>query len=114
MTETLELGPVPTAEDCAQVGTENYHTLARIECAVYKNQLCRMFPKIEESGCVLTIKSNPHDFGTYFEVAIKYDEDNENQIEVAFEVENNQPEYWDEFAKRQLLELKEKELNRNK
>lgn len=97
MREYLELGPVPYEEDCAQVGAGNYHEKARKECTAYKHQLERLFPK-----GTFTIKSNPHDFGSYYEVCIVYNDNDESSSDYAFNVESNLPSNWDEKAKKEL------------
>lgn len=97
MREYLELGPVPCEEECAQVGTDNYHEKARKECAAYKNQLNRLFPDGN-----FTIKPFFHEFGSYFEVCIFYDDNDETSLDYAYNVESNIPSNWDEEAKKEL------------
>ena len=89
----IELGSTPAEEDCAQVGWENYDTLSMIETKVYKEQLKRTFKLI--GGMSFSIKSFPHDFGSYKEVVVNYDDANEQEVDLAFEIENNQPGKWD-------------------
>ncbi len=48
----------------------------------------------------LTVKGHPHDFGTYFEVAAWYE--NQEQMEAALEIEHNLPANWDEAARTEL------------
>jgi len=115
MRQYLELGSVPCAEDCFQVGSATTEQM-RKECVIYRKQLERQFPKGE-----FVIKSFPHDFGTYLEVVIYYDDEHicdcgldchedcqcETDTEkLAYEVEGNLPEYWDEEAKKQLKTIK--------
>jgi len=98
----LEIGPTPYDEECAQVGSENYMTRARIECTAFVNQLERTFP--DAPGCTyFRIKSNPHDFGDYLEVQVRFDEEDEASREYAFNVENNTPANWNEIAKKELM-----------
>jgi hypothetical protein len=98
----LEIGPVPYDEECAQVGTDGYLSRARIECAVFLHQLERAFPN--PPGCTyFRIKSNPHDFGSYLEVHVIFDEEDETSREYAFNVEGNTPVNWDEIAKKELM-----------
>lgn len=101
--DQLELGPTPADEDCAQVGTSDYYELTKIEVKAYIHQLQRMFPNMPQ-GVYLRVQSNPHDFGTYHEVAVKYPEDNEEAGTFAFNMENNLPQNWDEEAKRELTQ----------
>lgn len=95
MKESLSLSPTPVAENCCQVGSEDYSTNARKECRAFIRQLIRQFPNSEG---MLRITSNPHDFGNYLDVEIRYDEDSEDQMNLAYEMESNLPEYWDDIA----------------
>lgn len=104
--ECLNLSPTPVAEDCAQVGSDNYHKQSRIETTVFKQQLYRMLEaEFEEVKITLLTVGHPHDFGTYHDVEVKYDENSESSMNQAFWLENNLPEYWDEEAKQMLKEL---------
>jgi len=100
-TEYLEIGPTPNGEDCAQVGSDDYSIKSRVEGRAYAHQLMRMFPNPPD-GVTFTLKSFPHDFGSYLEVVVKYPIDNEEAENFAFNVENNAPENWDEEAKAEL------------
>jgi hypothetical protein len=97
----LTLGSTPCNEDCAQVGTDNYVVRAKKECTAYKNQLERHFQNFPD-GCYLTIKGFPHDFGTYYEVIVRYDENDEASSEFAYDMESNSPVNWDDEAKKEL------------
>lgn len=97
----MELGPTPAGEKCASIGEDDFEQQSRIECAAFKAQLERLFPKAR-----FRVKSFNHDFGTYREVCVAletlYDENN-NEIEpIAYEVEANTPELWDNEAKKEL------------
>lgn len=67
----IYLGPVPASEDCAQVGSENYTQLAKLECKRYIKQLKKQFGEPPE-GCTLRVKSEFHDYGAYHEVVCDY------------------------------------------
>lgn len=117
MLEYLEIGSSPANEDCAQVGTENYHRDAGDECIRFKQQLNKIFgPLREELGLhsdrserinTFETKSFPHDFGRYFEVVVWYDDDSEDSLDFAYFVESHSPLTWhddhvytmDEFVK---------------
>lgn len=101
MRDYLSIGPTPTGEDCAQVGSENYLERARRECKVFIAQLKRVFGE-PPFGAHLSITSNPHDFGSYLDVAVVYHDDVEEAVKYAFKVEAETPEYWDEEAKKEL------------
>lgn len=96
----VTLGPTPAGEDCEQLGPNYNNAKARKECLIYKKQLQRMFP-----GGFFNIKSFSHDFGTYHEVVAYYDDNNDDAMGDAFEIENNTPEYWDDEAKAEILAL---------
>lgn len=97
----LELGPVPSNEHCEQVGPNYNESRARLECRVFIKQLRRMFGE-EPIGARLRVKSNPHDFGSYLEVAVYYDPNVEESVEYAFKLEEEYPENWDEEAMNEL------------
>ena len=94
----LTLGSTPCGEDCAQVGTEEYHLRSLLECKAYVRQLQQQFGDPLNSSCWYGVKSFPHDFGSYHEVVIYFDDENEQSVDFAYNVESNIPEYWlDEF-----------------
>jgi hypothetical protein len=99
--EELYLSTSPTNEECAQIGTSDYYKRASIECSEYIKQLKRIFgqPPLESK---FKIKHCPHDFGTYYEVVISFNESNDEESEYAYNVESNVPEYWDEIAKENI------------
>lgn len=99
MRDCLYLGPVPSDEDCEQLGREYEPRRATAECTAYVNQLRRQFGE-EPEGARLAIKSGAHDFGTYLEVVVYYTDD--QSAEYAFNVENNSPAYWDAEAIEEL------------
>lgn len=106
MKNELYLSSSPINEDCAQLGSSNYHYRIYLECNEYIKQLKRMFgePPI---GSRFKIKHCPHDFGTYYEVVIYFDESNEEESEYAYNVESNIPEYWDDIAKENIKQKNE-------
>ena len=92
--DTLDIGPTPSEETCAQIGDDDYATKARAECRRFIALILAKFGH-EPTGARLIIKANPHDFGTYYEVAVKYDENNANAIDYAFKVEADAPATWE-------------------
>jgi hypothetical protein len=102
MWDCIDLGCTPTLEDCAQVGQPNYATQARKECRAYIGQLRRVFDD-EPDGAELSIKSNPHDFGTYFSVVCYYDPTLGASTDFAFRCEGESPREWDDEARRDLV-----------
>lgn len=95
MRDFLELGTTPYGEDCAQVGSDNYRENARKEANRYIAMLEKRFP-FKPEKCQYGIKWNPHDFGSYAEVVIHFDDQDEMSQAYAFHVENNLPETWDD------------------
>ena len=69
MNNTYYLGPCPAEEDPVQVGDENYAALARAECLRYIETI-RQVCGTEPEGARLTVKSQPHDYGSYLEVVV--------------------------------------------
>ena len=100
MRELLNIGSAPHDEDCAQVGTENYQTQGRKECRALANQMIRLFGE-PPFGAMLVVKSFPHDFGSYQELCVSYDSDNEDAEDYAFQCEML-PEKWDAEARVEL------------
>lgn len=101
MQDCLDVGSAPSHEDCAQVGRDDYPECARRECRAYVNQLRRMFGE-EPDGARLSIKSNPHDFGSYLSVVCYFDGDNKTAADYAYLCEAQGPQEWDEDARREL------------
>ena len=104
MTDYIDLGSSPCDEDCAQVGSDNYRHRARTECTAYINQLKRMFPTLSDTPVTLRIKSNPHDFGTYYEVIAEFNENDPRACALAYAMENGAPATWDDEARKELAE----------
>jgi hypothetical protein len=109
--ETLELGSSPCDEDCAQVGTDNYQEQSRKECRAYVNQLLRLLRKqfgVNAADAIacdtlsVSTKSFAHDFGSYKEVVVKFDDSHPQAIEMAFWLESNLPSEWDTMARVEL------------
>lgn len=99
--EDLTIGPTPSGESCAQVGTPDYAKQARKECTAFINQLRRLFGE-EPDGARLRIKSNPHDYGSYYEVTVQYDPEEAAALAYALKCEREAPEEWDDLARTEL------------
>jgi hypothetical protein len=103
MKDYITLGSTPTDEDCAQIGTDDYFEKSKKELRAYKSMLERLFSeKLKDSGVYLKIKIFPHDFGSYSEVCVVFDDENEKQIEIAYDMDNNIPSNWDDIAMSEL------------
>ena len=84
----IYIGPCPADEPCAQTGvTEGAERLNKLECYAYIEALRKVYGD-EPDGCFLTIKRESHDFGDYFEVVCKYDENTEAAVDYAYKVES--------------------------
>ena len=102
MIDTMELSCTPISENCVQTGvTENHEKWNKVECNVFMRQLIRQFGK-EPIGAKLKISRNIHDFGIYYEVAVSYNDENNEATEYAFKLEGNLPENWDEISRQEL------------
>ena len=90
----IELGSSPVCETCVQVSKDDYIQDMKKECFRYKDYLEELFPIPDGVYAWFSVKSFNHDFGTYYEVIINYDEDEESS-DFAYHVEDNLPEYWE-------------------
>jgi hypothetical protein len=95
--EVYWLGPAPSEEDCVQLGSPDYAREARAECKRYIKAI-RHVCGPEPAGAQLTIKSLPHDFGSYFEVAVVFDPENESASEYAAKCDQDAPKTWGEVS----------------
>jgi hypothetical protein len=111
MREWLDLGTTtPPMEECAQVGSKSYdyYDRARKEARAYMNQIRRLLGN-EPDGAHLTIKSHPHDFGSYLTVVCMFDDQDKAAAEYAARCDAQSPQEWDEIARRELeLDLTER------
>lgn len=103
MRDYVTIGSTPADEDCAQVGSADYSVRARKECAAFVKQLIRQFGPPPEGARVHT-KGFSHDYGTYHEVVVSFDDDNEAAVEYAYTLESETPLNWDSEAKAELAE----------
>lgn len=121
MTDYLDIGPTPSAETCQQVGARDYDPeIARLECRAFVSLLARVAEeecarrgyRFGDTPCSLRIRGHAHDFGTYLEVAVKYDDDHEEAADLAYWIEANAPETWDPEARayldRMISELRDR------
>jgi hypothetical protein len=89
----IDIGSTPADEPCAQVGEPDYARKARSECNRFI-QLIRRTLGPEPEGAQLSVKSNPHDFGTYYEVVCYYDTESEEAYSYALRCESEAPTQW--------------------
>lgn len=91
----LDLGSAPAGEDVVQLGSENYQSLARAECIRFI-ELIRKTVGEEPQHASLRVRSNPHDFGSYLSVAVRYDDQDEEATNYAFRCDEEAPSEWPE------------------
>jgi hypothetical protein len=100
----FEIGPVPAEEECESLGPGYRPEKARVECRIFMRQLARQFgdpPPV--AGFAIT--HNPHDFGTYLEVEVRFDTNDRAAVEYAFQVEDESPAEWDDQARLEIAAL---------
>jgi hypothetical protein len=97
--DEVDVGSGPADEACAQVGSKeyDYQTRAMAECRHFIVALKKKLGEPPE-GCDLRIKSNPHDFGTYWSVAAKFDPTIQAATEYAYRCESGAPRTWEEVG----------------
>lgn len=100
--ETYELATtVPHGEDCMQLGAENYDKFSNLEADTLIDQIIRQLGQPPEGTYFKKIKC-PHDFGTYLDIALVYDENDETSEAYFLYVDQNMPEYWDNISEEKL------------
>ena len=96
------IGATPAGESCECLGANYDSNKAQKECHAFIRQLTRQFG-VPPQGARFAIKNFPHDFGSYKEVCVVYDDNNEEAIDFAFKVERESPENWDDKAQIELM-----------
>ena len=99
MKDFIGLGSAPCEEDCVQVSKEfDYMSKMKKECNRFKLDIEKYFEDlIKESGVVIIIKTFPHDFGSYCDVGISFNNVNKNQYKAALKIEEKCPTTWEEL-----------------
>ena len=94
MRDDISIGSAPCEESCVQVNREgDYHEAMRAECRRFLD-LIRKKLGPEPEGARLAVKSNPHDFGTYYEVVCYFEDGDEEAREYALLCEGEAPTTW--------------------
>ena len=105
----LDLGSAPSDEDCAQLGVDdNYVTRAKRECRALINQFKRICGDAPP-GAHFRIMANPHDFGTYYSVAIHFDPNDQDAVAFAYRCDEESPSEWDMAARLELDAARQRE-----
>jgi hypothetical protein len=101
MNSILTIESTPVNEPCVQMGEENFRRNSILECNALIAQIRReMGP--EPGSARLKVQSNPHDFGTYYDIGIEFNENSEEEVEWACRVEGDSPSEWDKESKAYL------------
>jgi hypothetical protein len=109
----LDLGPVPSEEECQQFGTVSYDALrAWKECQAFQHQLERQFKKeLTEANPkapapkIIRIAVHKEPEG-YYEVVVKVEDGaSDDVIALAYTIEENLPQHWDKEAKDELKRI---------
>ncbi len=90
----MELGPAPCEEDCVQVTRKGGYLLKMREECLRFIELIRKKLGPEPEGARLSVKSNPHDFGTYLDVVCYYDDEDDEARRYAYRCEREAPRTW--------------------
>ncbi|MDI9690137.1 hypothetical protein [Burkholderia cenocepacia] len=106
--QIMNIGPVPCEENAAQVGRPDYDEQSLRECKVFKRMLERLHPVPADSQASLIVKSFPHDFGSYREVCVRFEDTDPVATGYAFDLERDTPEQWDAIARYELIWLERK------
>ena len=96
MRDYVYLGSAPWDEDCVQVDPKvDYLPALKAECLRFLELLEKKFTSKPE-GCSFIVKSQGHEFGEYCEVCVRFNDEDEDEIDFAYFVENNIPGKWDD------------------
>jgi hypothetical protein len=90
MKDYLNIDPVPMDEPCTQIDEGIQPQIEEAKRMVHL--LRKRFPNCNKINYQIT--RNPHDFGTYIDIRILFDEDDEVSESQAFFVEANLPFKW--------------------
>ncbi|MBV2149932.1 hypothetical protein KRZ98_16940 [Sphingobium sp. AS12] len=93
---SISIGPVPHEENCAQLGqTPDFDRIARLECAIHRAALVAMFGPPPDSVAI-KVRSNPHDFGCYYDLEARFDPANPEATAYVLRLEDEGPGRWHE------------------
>lgn len=94
MRDYISIGSAPCDEDCVQVDPkQDYIGPMKAECRRFMELIKKKLGP-EPEGAYLSIKGNPHEFGTYYEIVCYYDDQNEEAVKYAFRCEAESPRTW--------------------
>lgn len=96
-----EIGPTPTAEECAALGTPHFAERSSRECAAFVKQIERQFAPLPP-GVSVYVQHHRHEFGPYPEVSVGYDDENQGHVEFIRRLEAETPTHWDDQSRKEL------------
>jgi hypothetical protein len=102
MRDYLMLGPTPYEEPCCQVGKSSSKMMmleTMAFCRQLKDLLAKQFTEVKVE---VKPKREEHEFGSYYQAAVYYEEDDKEAVDQAFWLENNTPENWSDNVKHLL------------
>lgn len=94
--EELYLSTTPLEEPCLQVGKATYEQM-RHEACYYRDGLVIDYidpSGIDPSELKIIIRRESHDFGDYPSVVLKFNANNPEAAEIAYDLEANEPNEW--------------------
>lgn len=91
MRDYIEIGTTPCNESCCQVGRDNYSKYGLLEAREFKRMLKSIYAD-KLDLVTFSIKTFPHDFGSYYDVVVYYD--NDEGMNEAYEIEDSYPTDW--------------------
>jgi hypothetical protein len=94
MKDYYEFETTPSEEPCQQLGPKYDQDLARKEARRTIDQIVRQFGEPPE-GSRFSITSSPHEFGSYYSIRFKYDDNNEEHYKYLSNVDENWPKEYD-------------------
>lgn len=104
MKQTYGFGTTtPYEERCAQLGSPHYITRAHHEVQAFAGQLIRLHGNPPDGARLKPIYCE-HDFGTYLDLALVFNDANEEHTEWMLKIENGFPSNWDQAAITELQE----------
>ncbi|WP_059414444.1 hypothetical protein [Cupriavidus basilensis] len=95
---SVEVGPAPFEEKCAQVGDPDYKVRSRRESAAYIRQLLRVFGSHAPAVLSFIRRGFAHDLGRYHEVVAYMNREGEQIFS-----EDRLPPMWDHIARAELM-----------
>lgn len=91
--EVLYVGPCPAEEEAVQIGEPDYPQRAKAQCRAFIDAIRKTLGS-EPEGATLSVASQPHDFGSYYEVVARFDPKVREAAEYAYRVEAKAPTTW--------------------